>query len=174
MYAAANTPTCIRRGQSNQNLDGAQTTYCDPYGGFNSISTIPASSNDQNVIESLPQKSTVALVVRSDALSFFQSMATGTSHVGVSFVMQLAVAKAINIDKVLDFTLIDWITLKFFRYSTAEILKISAVEYRLNTQSISKVWDFWSFNNWKTLRFDLRQLLDIFVRRISGLFYIFR
>ena len=125
MYAAANTPTCIRRGQSNQNLDGAQTTYCDPYGGFNSISTIPASSNDQNVIESLPQKSTVALVVRSDALSFFQSMATGTSHVGVSFVMQLAVAKAINIDKVLDFTLIDWITLKFFRYSTAEILKIS-------------------------------------------------
>ena len=107
MYAAANTPTCIRRGQSNQNLDGAQTTYCDPYGGFNSISTIPASSNDQNVIESLPQKSTVALVVRSDALSFFQSMATGTSHVGVSFVMQLAVAKAINIDKVLDFTLID-------------------------------------------------------------------
>ena len=97
MYAAANTPTCIRRGQSNQNLDGAQTTYCDPYGGFNSISTIPASSNDQNVIESLPQKSTVALVVRSDALSFFQSMATGTSHVGVSYVMQLAVARAINI-----------------------------------------------------------------------------
>ena len=100
MYAAANTPTCIRRGQSNQNLDGAQTTYCDPYGGFNSIATIPASSNPENSVEKLPEKSTVAFLARSDALSFFQSMATGTEHIGLTFALQLAIAKAINAAKV--------------------------------------------------------------------------
>jgi hypothetical protein len=42
MIAAVDTPTCIRR--SNQNaLDAGPTTYCDPYGGYNTITIFPAS-----------------------------------------------------------------------------------------------------------------------------------
>ena len=98
MQAATDTPTCIRRSSKQQNFEqSAINTLCDPYGQFNTIAAFPPFNNsDPNVIQSAPDDSTVALVVRSDALSFFQNLASGFEQIGIAFVIQLAIAKAIS------------------------------------------------------------------------------
>lgn len=102
MLAAQDTPTCIRRSSQTSFDQGMASTFCDPYGGHNTVTTFPASSSANESVETLPDKSVVALIARSDSLSFFHNTASGVNQNGVSFLFQLAIGKAISLPSITD------------------------------------------------------------------------
>ena len=140
MRAAVDTPTCKRRSDLSERstgLEGTSSPRCDLYNGYATLSMFPKRQNGGNEPESLPEKSTVAIVTRSDSLAFFHSTTSGVGAHTASMMIQLAIGKALKESGLVD---------KLESYGRNVVLMTLPAEELKNIGSSSVVFDMANYN----------------------------
>ena len=92
MFAAQDSPTCMRRSMKTYLMAEATTILCDSYGGWNKILTVPALPISQSKEDKITDNSMTLLLTKNDHLSFF----TNTGRGSLTQIILLAVSKALS------------------------------------------------------------------------------
>lgn len=99
MWAAVDTPTCLRRGRLNMLLNPQPSEYCDPLGSVNIYAPLLAQNKSEGPINN---DSVIFISARMDSASMFDGLSTGADTAITGMATLIAITEILNRDEVKD------------------------------------------------------------------------
>jgi len=99
MWAAVDTPTCLRRGRLNMLFNPQPSEYCDPLGSVNIFVPLLATNKSEGPVKN---NSVIFISARMDSASMFDGLSTGADTAITGLATLIAVTEMLNKEEIIN------------------------------------------------------------------------